>query len=869
MKRAFAFILIISLLPGIAMAQSGTKKKKKKKNQQADSVYVPSFADSIVRAVHPSYNEVSAVHRWLFGENYRREWAVPTKLPVIRLSTFHGGLTPEKQGGGMQSKSLRLVDKNGTEWVLRSVEKSPDKLLPEGLRGTFAVDWVGDEFSGQHPYSALIVPPLAEAARVPHANPVIGVVADDAALGEFREMFAGMVCLLEEREPTGPSDNTLKMEGQLIKNYDNRVDGALFLRARMLDLLMGDWDRHEDQWRWAGKKKDKDDVYEAVPRDRDQVFHVTEGLFPSIAALPWIDPMLENFDGEIPRVKYSLYKTRFMKAFPDLQFSYEEWMKAAHEFVKAETDEVLEAGLKRLPVETYRMRHDELFRKLKQRRDHIPAAMSEYYYFINRVVDIRLTNKNELVTVTDAPNKATHIVIEKINKDGENKGKLMDMTYHPDITREIRIYLSAGNDKVVVNNAISPIKLRFVDSAGNKAYHIQQAGKRIQVYGQKDSTTFTGQVNRVGKHFSTDTLNSRFVAANLYNIWAPLATAAINADDGFLLGLGFKYTGVDGFRKTPYSTKQELMVTHAFATDAFRIKYNGEWISAVGKADFIVQTYIQAPDNTMNFFGRGNETALNKMPGYRRYYRARFDTYQFDPALRWQTGSNSTLSVGPSLQYYHFDATDNAGRFITQTNIINSYDSLIINKDKIHAGLTVNFTSNQRNNDVLPSKGYYFTMAVQGYAGLNNYSRSFAQIRPEFTYYQSLDADGNIVLSDRIGGGVSLGSPAFYQSLFLGGQGNLLGYLQNRFAGQHMAFNNFQGRIKLANIAGYILPGQLGLTGFYDIGRVWIDDEHSGKWHQGVGGGLYFCPASLTVLQVLAGHSEEGWYPYVSLNFRL
>jgi hemolysin activation/secretion protein len=84
-----------------------------------------------------------------------------------------------------------------------------------------------------------------------------------------------------------------------------------------------------------------------------------------------------------------------------------------------------------------------------------------------------------------------------------------------------------------------------------------------------------------------------------------------------------------------------------------------------------------------------------------------------------------------------------------------------------------------------------------------------------------------------------------------------------------MVFNNLQGRIKLAKIASYILPGELGLSGFYDAGRVWIKDEHSDQWHQGVGGGLYFSPASLTIIQVLAGHSTEGWYPYISLNFRI
>lgn len=827
------------------------------------------FPDSTVVSVHASYNDVSGIHRWLFGENYRKDWAMKVKLPIIKLSQINGGLTPVKQGGGMESKSLRLEDKSGREWVLRSVEKTPDKLLPPNLQGTFAVDWVGDEFSGQHPYTALVVPPLAEAANVPHANPVIGVVAEDSALGQYSKTFVGLVCLIEEREPIGHSDNSFKMQDQLLKSNDNRLDGKEFLRARLLDLLMGDWDRHEDQWRWADDKKGKGKTYTAVPRDRDQVFHVTQGVFPTIAALPWIDPLLEDFTGDIPAVKYSLFKTRFMKEYPDAQLSYDEYMKVVNEFVKAETDQVLEAGLQRLPTESYKFRHDELLAILKKRRDNIPAAMTEYYKFTNRIVDIRTTDKSELITISDAPDNATRVTVSRLNKDGETKDQLMDMIYHPDITREIRLYTSAGDDKVQINTANSPIKLRVIDSVGNKTVDIKQASRRVQFYGRNDSVSFTGNTGRVSKHLSNDTSNTQFLPTNLYNVWMPLATAALNKDDGFLLGLGFKYTGHDGFRKLPYSTMQQVMITHSFATDAFRINYKGEWIDAFGKADFVIQANIQSPDNTVNFFGLGNESVLNKFQGYRTFYRTRYDIYQLDPAIRWHTGKNSDISVGPSFQFYHLDPTDNAGRLINQSSLINSYDSLTVGKDKAHLGALINYTTNQRDNNILPKKGFYFTVTAQGYTGLNDYSKSFAQIKPEFTYYQSLTQGGAIVLSDRVGGGVSFGKPAFYQSMFLGGQGNLLGYLQNRFAGKHMVFNNLQGRVKLVDIASYILPGELGLVGFYDAGRVWIDDEHSDKWHTGTGGGLYFAPASLTVLQLLAGHSSEGWYPYISLNFRL
>jgi hypothetical protein len=828
----------------------------------------PTFKDSVTIQVHPSYNNAGGFHRWLFGQNYRKEWAAPVKLPLIKLSQLYGGLSPVKEGGGMQSKSLRLADKSGKEWVLRSVEKTPDKLLPENFKGTFAVDWINDALSGQHPYSALVVPPLAKAAGVPHANPVIGVVADDAALGEYRKEFIGLVCLLEEREPIGESDNTPKALGNVIKNYDNRFDGEAFLRARMLDLLLGDWDRHEDQWRWAEKKTEDGKMYTGVPRDRDQVFHLEQGVFPDIAALPFINPVLGDFTPNIDDVKYAIYKTRFINAYPDMQLTYERWMSIANEFVAAETDAVLEEGLRRLPAGVYNLRHTEILNTLKQRRNNIPAAMDKYYRLIYKNADLRITDKDELVTITDAPKGGLQVVINKVKK-GIVGDTLLSMVYTPDITQEVRLYTSGGDDKIVVNTVTSPIKLRIVGGEGNKVYAITQSKNKVKVY-DTPNAKFEGSSDRVSKHLSADTLNTTFVQTNPYNVWMPLATAAINPDDGFLLGLGFKYTKNDGFRKKPFTSQQQLMLTHSFGTDAFRIRYRGEWIQAIGKADFLLQAFIQAPDNTLNFFGLGNETPLNKQPrNYRRFYRTRYDTYQFDPALRWTVGNNSTISAGPSLQLYRMDQSDNIGRLISNPSLIGSYDSLTVSKPKTHLGFTINFNSNQRNAGILPTKGYYINVTLQGYNGLNDYSKSFLQIRPEFTFYQKLNSNGTIVLSDRVGGGVSFGKPAFYQSMFLGGQGNLLGYLQNRFAGKHMLFNNLQGRVKLFNIASYILPGQLGLSGFYDTGRVWAEGEDSNKWHQGVGGGVYFAPAGLTILQVMAGHSDEGWYPYISLNFRI
>ena len=859
-KRCLGTLLIVSAFVSISLAQVSGEKKGR----------LTGITDSVTVSVHAAYNTVSNVHRWLFGENYRREWAMPVKLPLLHLSQINGGLKPIREGGGMQSKALRLRASDGQEWVVRSVEKVPDKLLPPGLLNTFVVDWVGDEFSAQHPFSALVVPPMADAVNVPHANPVIGVVADDPELGEYRKNFAGLVCLLEEREPMGHSEATIRVEGKLVKSYYNRLDGERFLRARMLDLLLGDWDRHEDQWRFSDSTVNGITTWTGVPRDRDQVFHLAEGVFPSIASLPWLDPTLEHFEGNIPRVKWSLYKTRFIKAFPDQQLPYERWMQLANEFVQAESDQVLENALRRLPKELYALRHDVLFEKLKSRRDRIPHAMNEYYHFVNRITDLRLTAKSEVINFTDGRDAGLVVTVHQAKKDGDPGDPLWRIHYQAGITRELRLYTSGGADQINIHTPNSRIKLRIVDSTGESKINLSASSRKINLYGPESRPVLSGLLSRLKTHFSGDTMNNRFVPTNLYNIWMPLVTAGLNSDDGFMLGLGFKYKGVDGFRKLPYATTQSLLLTHAFASDAFRIQYAGEWIGIVGKADFILKADLQGPANKINFLGIGNETILNRTGDFHHFYRARYDLYNIIPAIRWHTGQRSDISAGLSVQHYRYGTGDNSDRFIgAQQSRRLTYDSLTIGNIKTHLGIAINFITDHRNNTILPGSGYFFSVDLTSAKGISNHTNSYIQVRPEFTYYQKLNSRGSVVLWDRVGGGLTLGKPAFYQALYLGGQGNLLGYLKYRFAGQHMLFNNLQARMKLLDVASYILPGQLGLTGFYDIGRVWANGETSERWHQGTGGGIYFAPAGLTVLNILAGHSREGWYPYISLNFRL
>lgn len=825
-------------------------------------------ADSMTVKVHPSYDNPGKFHRFLFGENYRKEWAAPTQLPVLRISELHGGLTPLQLGGGMQSRSLRLADKTGKEWVIRSVEKIPDALLPPELRGTFAKDWLDDVTSAQHPFSALIVPPIANAVNVPHAKPVIGILSPDKNLGIYERVFSNMVVLFEEREPLGESDNSEKMKKNLQKDNDNSIHAKEFLRARMLDALLGDWDRHEDQWRWFDDEKGKEKAYLGIPRDRDQVLHLTQGVFPKVASSGFILPTLRDFDAKLGHVKWVLFKTRFVNAYPEMQFNREEWKKQADKFAAQVTDSVLEAGLARLPKPSYDLRHDVLLSKFKSRRDRLPAAMMEYYDFIQKVADIRTSDKNEFVEIKDAPDGGLTVRILKINKEGELKDELMNKTFTPDLTREVRIFIGGGSDSVVVNNSSSKIKLRVIGGNDRKDYNVIAARRTVQLYDKENNSTFSGDVSRLKKHISNDSMNTAFTPVNLYNTWIPLIVFGVNVDDGFIFGGGFRYMHQEGFRKYPYSSLHQLVAGHSFSTKAYRVRYNAEWIRALGKADLTLQAVIKAPDNTINYFGRGNETSYDKNATNIRYYRTRFSAYQLDPAVRWRGSKGSAFSIGPSLYYYNYDDDDNAGRFIENTSLIGTYDSLTLDKKKLHLGVALSYVNDKRNNKVLPQWGSFINIRLQAYKGMGTYARDFVQLIPEIALYKSLNAKSTIVLAERLGGTVTVGKTTFYQSAFLGGQENLLGYRQYRFAGQHSFYNNLELRIKLADIANYILPGQFGISGFWDVGRVWQNPDNSSKWHNGVGGGIYFAPASMLSLSFVMGNSSEGWYPYFTMGLR-
>jgi hypothetical protein len=832
----------------------------------ADAQVSPS-RDSITVRLIPGYDSVGRTHRKIFGENYRREYGMETRLPLIHISAVGGGLKALQRGGGNQTHSLRLMDASGNEWTLRSVEKYPEVLLPTGLRNTFVKDIIKDNMSAQHPFSALVVPELADAIGAAHSIPVIGWVAPDAAFGAFEKEFSGTVCLLEMREPLGKSDNTARMLNRLSDSPDNSVNATLYLKLKCLDVLLGDWDRHEDQWRWHGEKKGKGTIYTPVPRDRDQVFYRSDGKVQRFVQSTWYLPMMQGYERNIQNINWFLWEGREINSKLFSGIDQQQWDRTVRDFCAVMNDALLEKALKKLPEPGYSLRHSELIAQLKARREMLPELMARYYRFFNKIVDVELTDKNEYISFKDQPGGGLEISAIRLKEDGSAGGQVFNRIFDPAVTREVRLFTHNGGDKIIFDSDNSPIRVRIITDGGGKSLEVQRSAQHIKYYGRSSAQTLSGgDAGKVDQHLSADSSNTRYLAKDLYSRHFLAPNVGYNNDDGLALGLAFKITN-PGFRKSPYGNSQSFSFLYSFGSSATKFYYTGEWLKLFGHADFLIHATAFSPSNTQNFFGLGNDTFFDESRDNVTYYRARFNLYELSPALRWRT-KRSSFSAGPTLQYYTYSEEDNAGRFITNKSLLNSSDSETISREKIFAGAILKYTFDTRDNGLLPTRGGLFDSRLTAYEGLNQYSNAFGQLNAEVSLYLKLDSGANFVVADRIGGGITAGKPAFYQSQFLGGQGNLLGYRQFRFAGEQSLYNNLELRAKIGQFVSYVLPGQFGLLALYDVGRVWKRDEPSDTWHHGVGGGIYFAPASLSVVRLVVSHSREGWYPYFGLSFR-
>ncbi len=827
-------------------------------NFRGDDPFV-KYKDTISSPASQSFKPFSGLRKVFMGQNYRPEWSVPVNMKVFSLKK--SGLIIESLGGGRHTKSLTLADTiQKKKWVLRTVDKSKTEAIPTNFQGDISSDIIKDLNSASHPYGALVVPDLAKPLNITVAHPELFYVPDDPSFGFYRKLFAGKVCMLEEKDPALykiSAKSTATVFKKMVDENDYRPNQPAVLKARLLDMLIGDWDRHFDQWKWIERETPNGIIYDPVPKDRDQALFYSDGLITKLITGRAM-PFLKGYQNDFPDMDWLNYTARDFDRLFLTEPNAGDWQRSIANMKNLLTDSVIRNAVHKLPPEIFAINGEKIIQKMISRRDNLPKRGMDYYDFISKKVNVVGSNRKEYFKVSNTA-EGLQVRVYAREKGNDTSLIMYNRVFNPSVTKEIRLFGLNDDDVFDIDTtASSRIKLRIIGGQGNDTFDIRGKVENL-LYDLNADGKFSGNLIKNQSHtknrFSKDPpVNENTITGFTYNTSRfPEAFFSYNSDDGALVGMGFSKTTF-GFRNLPYASDQKFAALYSMR-GAYQLYYRGEFNHVTRNADVLIQANLLQPA-LRNFFGLGNNTKANPDKPY-EYYRNRYRSFEIEALWRHRYFDKLHLMFGPYYFGYSSKFSENTGNVLTKPRQV-GLDSADIFSNKAYLGGKLVLHIDNRNNELFPSRGVHWDNEFIGVAGLRKGSDNFSSFTSNMSVFVSQGDPPKLIAVFGAGyGHIFSKQYEFFQAMDIGAGDMIHGFRKNRYAGTSAAYASLELRMKLFDVDSYILPGPFGLTVFSDIGRVWLKGEHSRKWHAAAGGGFYYIPFNQFLVSATAGFSGK------------
>ncbi|MGB5429624.1 metallophosphoesterase [Eudoraea sp.] len=826
-------------------------------------------------------------YKWLWGERYRELFSKDVRVPTVDLDTLYGGLSPLRKGGGHQSRSLRFANSDGQEYVMRALRKDAllyiqsvgfkNEYVKDEFKDTQTEKLVMDVFTGDHPYTPLVIGDLSDAIGVYHTNPKLFYVPKQNALGRFGNEFGDDLYMIEERTSDGHGDkasfgyadkmiSSFDMMDEVIKNENHNIDETAYIRARLFDMLIGDWDRHVDQWRWAVIKEDGVTTYKPIPRDRDQAFSLMNDGFVLGLTSKLMAParVLNSYEEDIKDIRWQNLNPYILDVAVIQEADKNVWDEQVAHIVTHITDEVIDMAFENLPDEVQDENMEDIKHKLRGRRDNLHKIADGYFGVVNKYSVIRGTDKDDWFDIERMPGGQTKVTGYRIKK-GEKGPIFHERLYSRENTKEIWIYGMNDDDYFhVFGKGDHLIKLRLVGGANNDSYEILN-GQKSNVYDfkSKSNTYITKKGNQ---HIRDDYKNNNYdFTKPKYdrNMFIPILGS--NPDDGLKIGLVAAYTS-NGFERNPFTSMNRIEAAFYTSTGGFDLGYRGEFAHIVGNWNLALKGQFTSPNFSINFFGYGNSTpnpnADDSDNFDKDYNRVKIGAIGGYAGLVRHGENNGEFNVG--IRFTAFDLDETQGRFI------NLYDSIFPQNPKnnfVSAEAVYNYR--QADNPAFPTLGMDVELKA-GYTSNVDNSNAFGYVIPSFAFAYKLTADGRLVFATKSKAHLIFGDNfEFYQAASIGGNDGLRGYRNERFTGKNSFYQSSDLRFNFRRYKTGLVPIEVGVFGGFDVGRVWIDDTlvldpafNGESWNTSIGGGIFVDGADLITAKLGLFNSDDGLRVY-------
>jgi hypothetical protein len=776
--------------------------------------------------------------RRLLGSDYRDLWVTPVTVPVLDLRVFAGGLTPIRRGGGQQTTSLRLSGADGREYAFRSVAKEPGLARHPDVRGALLGDLVQDQASSMVPAASLAVTRLAAAAGLLTPLPELYVMPDDPALGEFREDFAGMLGTLEEhadeREGGGPGFAGLsrivatdRMLEHLEENPTHGVDELAYLRARLFDLVIGDWDRHADQWRWGRMDHEGGTRWVPIPRDRDYAFADYDGALLGIARRAV--PNAVRFRGSIDDVNGLVLNASELDRRLLAWVGRDAWEAAADSLRTRLTDEAISDALLAMPAEHRELRGPEIEATLRSRRDRIAKAATGFYLRTSRLVDLWSTDADEHALIRRNRDGSVDVSIRVAATDGASTPRTR--TFLPSETREIRVHLRGGADRALVDGeAVRGIRVRILGGGGadvlEDASVVVGDGRWTSLHDAGEDDRLTGVRGTI--------LDRREYAEpstadpGLVRVPPPaegertevLPIADYSTTRGAIVGLSVSRTTY-AFRHHPHAARVlgELRYSPRFGGISARL--SGQRQSSDPSYSTSGQVEVSWID-ALRYYGFGNETELES-PASR--FVVRRDHLSAGASIHVDVGGGARLTAGPVLSVSRPRVDGDSQLALERPRGWDRWSSIGA-AGRMDLDRTANIPFGGTLHAGLAASA---RKPVQG--GERVYGDLLGRVALE------IPVTRRSWLLGRVGGHRSWGGYPFHAAAFLGGPGSVRGLPEWRYAGDAMVHGTLEAGAPIGRLPLVLNWAAYGFA-FVDGGRVFAAGDESDRWHAAPGAGL-------------------------------
>ncbi len=679
-------------------------------------------------------------------------------------------------------------------------------------------------------------------------GPTLVVMPDDPRLGEFQEEFAGLLGFIEERPDEGPDGepgfagstrvvSSDRLFERLEEDPDNRLDDEDFLRARLMDMFVGDWDRHPDQWRWAGFEEGGLLIFRPVPRDRDWALTKLDGFilrwFRRVA--PRLAPHLVSFEAEYPSARAITWSGRALDRRFLNGLEWSTWEAIAVDLQSRLSDEVLTDAVGRLPEPYYEVAGDYLLGALTQRRDDLVVQAREFYDLLVVNVDVFGTDEEEYALVEWLEEGRVRLRLWEKNSAEQPRGDAFyDRTFLGSETEDVRLYLLGEQDRAVVRG----------DASGRVTIRIVGGGRADVLI---DETTGSGQVrfhddrgnNEITRGRNTKVYESDYEAPDVVesygappqdwgHAWSYFPLFEVGGRKGTYVQMGASRQTF-GFRYYPYRSSFGYTAGIGTATGLPLLDLNTTF--PVGRLKAGARVRYQGADR-YRFFGFGNETVSSSDADDLDFFEVDRQVLTFESELRWLYSDDLTVTGGVLFEWDLHSQSKNTGRLIAQENPYGF-------TDLFQFGITTALDWDGRDHGWFPTRGTRIQVEATYFPEFSELTSDYGSLAGSAEVFLQAPMPMSPVLAIEVGGKKVWGRYPYLGAAYLGGVENFRGAPDDRYAGDAMVFAKSELRLRLGALSR-ALPGQFGVHGMTDVGRVYLEGEDSDLWHWAYGGGIWF-----------------------------